>query len=118
MSEGAKLREMIGTAGVNEAVSRVSRHVTVQNHAGLHARASLEVLKEVKRFSSRVYLVRGRERAAANNMLQLLCLGAPEGTELVVEAEGPDAADAVAAMVALFDMKFYEDDMEGMRPPE
>ena len=93
------------------------RHVTVLNVAGLHARASLSVLNLAKTFSSRIYLVRGRERVSATDMLQLLCLGAPEGTELVVEAVGPDAKLAVAAMAKLFEMKFYEDDMERMTRP-
>jgi phosphocarrier protein len=36
-------------------------------------------------------------------------LGAPKGTQIEVEAEGPDADEALAAMIALIEAKFGED---------
>ncbi|MDD3469265.1 MAG: HPr family phosphocarrier protein [Thermoguttaceae bacterium] len=98
------------------ANSREVRNVVVQNHAGLHARASLALLNVAKTFRSRIMLKRGREVALATDMLQLLCLGAPEGTELTLEADGVDAYEAVIAVEELFNKKFYEDDMEFARP--
>jgi phosphotransferase system HPr-like phosphotransfer protein len=40
----------------------------------------------------------------------VLTLAAEEGTKLVVEASGPDAAEALSAIVRLFDSNFHEND--------
>jgi phosphocarrier protein len=39
----------------------------------------------------------------------LMMLGAPQGTEVDIEAEGPDAEEALAALKALVEVKFGED---------
>ena len=39
----------------------------------------------------------------AKSILDLMTLGAPKGTELAIEVEGPDAQEALAAMVGVFD---------------
>ena len=40
----------------------------------------------------------------------MLTLAAEEGTRLVVEVAGPDATEALAAIVRLFDSNFHEND--------
>lgn len=79
------------------------RSVTVANPHGLHARPADLVTKLASRFESRIFLVKGSERADARNIWALLTLAAVEGTELLIEADGPDAqpaADALAEMLA------------------
>ncbi len=109
-------RSCSASQATDVASSREERNVVVQNHAGLHARASLALLNLAKTFRSRIQLRRGHEVALATDMLQLLCLGAPEGTELTLEVDGVDAHEAVVAVEELFNKKFYEDDMEFARP--
>jgi phosphocarrier protein len=41
--------------------------------------------------------------------MQLMMLAATAGTKLKIDAEGPDAEEAVAALVKLVDSKFDED---------
>ncbi|HUT12177.1 MAG TPA: HPr family phosphocarrier protein [Thermoguttaceae bacterium] len=88
---------------------KVTRSVTVTNCEGLHARAAASVAGLVRRFESRISLVKNCERAEATEVLQLLSLGAAQGEELRLEATGQDAEEAVEALVRLFAGNFAED---------
>ncbi len=85
-----------------------SRTVVVENEAGLHARPSDLIARTALRFQSRITLARGPERVDARSILGILTLGAAQGTQLVLEAEGPDAEQAMAALVQLFDSHFAD----------
>jgi phosphocarrier protein len=61
------------------------------------------------RFQSQVFLIKGDQKVDAESILDLMMLGAPIGSEIGVEAEGPDADEALAAMLALIEAKFGED---------
>ena len=79
------------------------------NKKGLHARASAKVVEAAARFKSQVFLIKGDQKVDAESILDLMMLGAPMGTEIEVETEGPDADEALAAMLALIEAKFGED---------
>lgn len=81
----------------------------VANQAGLHARSAVAIAKLTQRFQADVALVKEHQRAACRDVLQLLMLGAGEGTELVVEASGLDAEIAVVALAQFFGEKFQEE---------
>lgn len=83
------------------------RVVKVTNPAGLHARPCAAIAQTVGRFKSKVQIDNRAESVDAGSILELLTLGASQGTELVLTAKGPDAEqvlDAVAAELA----KHYE----------
>lgn len=90
--------------------AKATRTVTVDNRAGLHARAALMVFNCAREFQAKVELVMGRQRVDAGDMLQMLSLGAAQGTTLVLEATGPDAQRAIEALQTLFAAKFHEED--------
>jgi phosphocarrier protein HPr len=79
------------------------------NKRGLHARASAKVVEAAARFKSQMFLIKGDEKVDAESILDLMTLGAPMGTEIEVEADGEDADEALAAMLALIEAKFGED---------
>jgi len=89
---------------------KVTRSVTITNSEGLHARAAASVAELVRRFHSRVSLVKDCERAEATEVLQLLSLGAAQGEELWLEATGHDAEEAVEALARLFADNFADHD--------
>jgi len=89
---------------------KVTRTVVVANRAGLHARAALMVFNLARSFQAKVEIVTDQQRASARDMLQLLSLGAGQGCELVLEADGPDAGAALDALAQLFSVGFHEDD--------
>jgi phosphotransferase system HPr (HPr) family protein len=88
--------------------SKLSRTVWVINSQGLHARRADLIVKAAARFQSNIEIVKGHERVDAKSILAIFTLAALPGTELVIEADGPDAADAVAAVCELFERGFDE----------
>jgi phosphocarrier protein HPr len=90
-------------AMVNNAATRT---VKVLNPAGLHARPSLAVVQAVRQSQSKVEVRTPRQTVDAGDILQLLGLGAAQGTELVFSATGPDAEDVLDKLVDLFTHRF------------
>jgi phosphocarrier protein HPr len=84
---------------VEEMVKSATRKVVVLNPAGLHARPSLAVSQTVRKSKSKVEIQTSRETVDAADILQLLSLGAVQGTELTFTAVGPDA-DRVLDLLA------------------
>ena len=87
----------------------VMRQVVVGMRQGLHARPADMLAREARKWQSRIELVAGSQRADGKSILEVLTLAAEEGTRVVVEATGPDAADAIAAIGGLFDRNFNEE---------
>ncbi len=75
------------------------RTVKITNPAGLHARPSAGVAQAVRRFQSKVQIRAGDQVVDAGSILELLTLGAKQGTTLVLTAKGPDAEQALNAVV-------------------
>jgi phosphotransferase system HPr (HPr) family protein len=63
-----------------------------------------------RQFQSRIVLVRDDRRVEARSIIELLTLGAVQGTELVLEAEGQDAEQAVEALAKLVESGFPQED--------
>ena len=83
-----------------------TRKVTVLNPAGLHARPSLAVVQTVRRSQSKVEVRTPRQSVDAGDILQILGLGAAQGTELVFLATGPDAEAVLDQLADLFTNRF------------
>jgi len=83
------------------------RTVTITNPAGLHARPSAAIAQAVRRFRSTVQIRSGSQMVDAGSILELLTLGATQGSSLVLTAKGPDAEQALDAVVAEL-AKHYE----------
>ncbi|MEX2309440.1 MAG: HPr family phosphocarrier protein [Pirellulales bacterium] len=84
----------------------ITRVLVIRNEQGLHARPAEMFVRLAKQFQSRIELVREGRRVEARNIIDLLTLGAGPGTELVLEAEGDDAEQAVDALVRLVENGF------------
>jgi phosphotransferase system HPr (HPr) family protein len=67
----------------------------------LHARPAGALAVAAARFSSAVSLSVGTSQADAKSVLGVMGLGATSGQHVTVTAEGPDAEDAVAAIIAI-----------------
>ena len=92
--------------------SPVSRVVTIQNKQGMHARPAEMFVRTANQFESKIQLIRDERRVEARNMIDLLTLGATQGTRLTIEAEGPDAQAAVDALGELVEVGFPQEDAE------
>ena len=83
----------------------IEREFVVSNELGFHARPAGEFVRVASRFRSEVQVSRGGEWVSGQSVLSLLSLAAGPGTRLRVRAEGPDAAEAVAALGQLIERK-------------
>jgi len=88
----------------------LEQEIVICNRLGLHARAAAKLVQLCGRYNSRVLLLcRGRE-VNAQSILGVMMLAAGKGTAVIVRAEGSDEAEALPAIVALFDRRFDEPD--------
>lgn len=83
--------------------------VGICNQRGLHARASAKFVKLASSFEAEVKVTRDGVTVDARSIMGLLMLGAGNGCGVDIEGEGPDAAEAVAALADLVNRKFDED---------
>ena len=83
--------------------------VRVSNRMGLHARPAMQLVDLASKFASRVRVCKDRQCVNAKSIMELLLLAAAEGTTLTIQAEGPDAHEAVEALTKLVESKFDEE---------
>lgn len=83
--------------------------VGICNQRGLHARASAKFVKLASGFESEIRVTRDGVTVDARSIMGLLMLGAGIGCDVDIEAEGPDAAEAIEALSDLVARKFDED---------
>lgn len=88
------------------ALRRVLR---ITNSRGLHARAAAKMVSLAERFSACVTVSRDGQAVPACSIMGLMMLGAGKGSEVVVEAEGWDAREALDAVAGLIEAGFHED---------
>ena len=86
-----------------------TRTVTVTNRHGLHARPSLVIVKTVQKYDAQVTIRRDNQIADAASILDLMSLGAEQGTELLLSATGRQAEEVIAALAQQFDAEFEID---------
>ena len=87
----------------------VHRKLTLNNRRGLHARAANKLVQCCQPFDAQITVSHAERQADGANIMSLLMLAAPCGTELRIEAEGQDAEAALQALEALFEARFEED---------
>jgi phosphocarrier protein HPr len=88
----------------------VRRQVEILNTLGLHMRPADKFVKLALRYQSEIRVFHNGNEFNGKSILDLTSVAAECGTRLEVEARGPDASEAVAALAALVAARFYEDD--------
>jgi len=88
----------------------LKRTMQIVNVRGLHARASRKLAELVLSYECKVTVRREEDEADARSLMDLMMLGAGQGSEIEVEADGPLAAEALDAIAALVASKFDEDE--------
>ena len=91
------------------AAPLVTHTLVITNPQGLHARPAEMFARLAMQFEAEISLVRVSERVDAKSVLHILTLGADHGTELLLEASGVDAQQAVDALVRLVESNFADD---------
>ena len=81
----------------------------ITNKRGLHARASAKFVETAARFQAEVSVTKGDTTVSGRSIMGLMMLAASMGSEIELSATGPDADEALAAVLALVNAKFHED---------
>ena len=67
----------------------------------LHARPAASLAIAAAKFQSSIELVADGSRADAKSVISVMGIGATTGQQVTVHATGPDAAEAVAALITI-----------------
>jgi phosphocarrier protein len=85
-----------------------SQEIEIINKLGLHARASAKLTQTASRFPSEVTISRGSRSVNAKSIMGVMTLAASRGCRVTLSAEGAQAEEALAALIALISDKFGE----------
>jgi phosphocarrier protein len=88
----------------------IQSSITISNRLGLHARASAKLTKLAGSFRSEIFLSRNGRRVNAKSIMGVMMLAAGMGASVDIDIDGPDEAEAMAALRALIDSRFGEED--------
>jgi len=83
--------------------------VAITNPAGFHMRPMQAFVETASRFPCAVTVTRsGKPPVNGKSILGLLGLVAEQGTELLIEVTGPDAAEAMRELILVFHHSYDE----------
>jgi phosphocarrier protein HPr len=82
---------------------------TITHGVGLHARPAALFVQTAKRYAANITVRNGERQANAKSMVQVLTLGAKQGSELTIQAEGDDAEEALQGLKELIEANFHEE---------
>jgi phosphotransferase system HPr (HPr) family protein len=85
------------------------RTLRVTNSQGMHLRPCAAIAGLLAKYQCDVKVSRDDRTANGKSPLELMMLAAPQGTELTVEAAGPDGGAALDALRALWDALSQEE---------
>ncbi len=94
----------------------ISRVVVIQNPLGMHMRPAEMFARTAMKFQSRIEVIVGSRRIDGRSMIDLMTLAATQGTNLTLEAEGADAAEAVEALARLVEDGFETNEGQKTEP--
>ena len=86
-----------------------SRHVTVVNQLGVHARAAAKFVHLAARYRAHVRVAFDSRQMDGKSIMGILLLAAARGSTLEISADGADEHDAIEALVALVQSGFGEE---------
>lgn len=87
----------------------LTREVMIANQRGLHARASAKFVKRAAEFEAELTVSRDGMNVVGTSIMGLMMLAAAKGSSISISASGPQASEALEAIVALIEAKFDED---------
>lgn len=83
--------------------------VTITNKLGLHARPAMSFADTASQFKADIFVIKSGNKFDGKSIMNLMMLAATQGTELEIEAAGPDADAALEALAKLIASNFDEE---------
>lgn len=88
----------------------LSRQCVIVNRRGLHARASARFVKCAEGFDAEVRVSKDGQTVGGTSIMGLMTLAAAPGCKVALEADGPQAKEALQALSKLIEEGFGEED--------
>ena len=88
----------------------VKEKILIINKLGLHARAAMKLVNTASRFGSETIIHHLGNEVNAKSIMNVLVLGAHQGTELEFVITGEDEQAALSAIKKLINDRFDEDE--------
>lgn len=85
-----------------------SRSTSLINPKGLHARVASKIVDKTKAFGCSIQIQWQDNKVDAKSIMALLMLGAPFGSEIIIETDGEDEMLALETLVSLIESGFDE----------
>lgn len=87
----------------------VEKEVEIVNEVGLHVRPASMLVEVASKFKSDVWIEKDGQEANGKSIMSILLLCAEKGCKVNIKAEGPDATQAVEALVGVVKDRFGEE---------
>ncbi|MCX8086863.1 MAG: HPr family phosphocarrier protein [Rhodocyclaceae bacterium] len=82
----------------------------IVNKLGLHARASAKLTQLAGSFPCEVWMEKNGRRINAKSIMGVMMLAAGKGSRVIIDTEGEQAEEALAALLALINDRFGEEE--------
>lgn len=87
---------------------KLSRRLTIANELGLHARAAAQIARLAEKARSDVFISKDVEDANGTDVLDIMSLYCPYGTEVIVRITDPADAKVLDSIARLIEAGFGE----------
>ncbi|MGC9113002.1 HPr family phosphocarrier protein [Acidilobus sp.] len=75
--------------------------VVLENKDGLHARPAALLVQEASKYKSEIYISKDGIKANAKSIIEVMSLGAEQGSKIEIEVNGDDAKEAMEHLLDL-----------------
>jgi phosphocarrier protein HPr len=86
----------------------LKKELIIGNDLGLHARAAAKIVALSREYESKLFLSKDGHEVDGGNILSILTLACPKGTEIEVRVVGEDSEELMTKLTALFEQRFGE----------
>lgn len=86
----------------------LEREVTIKNRTGLHTRPAATLVKTAAKFTSEFTIMKDDMEINGKSIIGVMTLAAEQGSVLLLRFNGSDEAQAMDAIVQLFEHGFDE----------
>lgn len=86
----------------------LAKKLKIKNKLGLHARAAAKIVQISNQYESKLFLKKDNREVDGKNILSILTLSCPMGTEIEARIVGEDPENFMEKLSELFEQKFGE----------
>jgi phosphocarrier protein len=86
----------------------LARDTVVVNELGIHARSAAKIANLAQKAESKVWLVKGKEKADASSIIDILSLCCSKGTKITLEIDKDSDIDILDKIIELIKRGFGE----------